>query len=99
MPLSDLSRIVLVLAITLYIPVKAAISIVRLDAATSNLLLSIRSVDSIASADAKATNTPPMVMMLFIASFAKYDKPSSVANTTPRTPIAAMPCHIFSAGK
>ena len=98
-PLNDLGRMVLVLAIFAYIAVNTPISKDKLLAADSNLLLSIRPDDNIASAAAIAAKTPPIAIMLFVASAANFDKPSRRANTAPITPTAPTARHILSSGK
>ena len=69
-PPSDLGRMVLVLAIFAYIAVNTPISRDKLLAADSNLLLSIKSDDNIASAAAIAAKTPPIAIILFVAFLA-----------------------------
>ena len=98
-PPSEAVRILLVLAITVYIMANVPISTDRAREALFNLVLSIRSDDNIASAAAIAAKTPPIAIMLFLASLAKYDRPSSAANRTPIAPTAFTPCHILSSGK
>ena len=70
MPLNDLGRMVLVLAIFAYIAVNTPISRDKLLAADSSLLLSIRPDDNIASAAAIAAKTPPIAIILFVAFLA-----------------------------
>ena len=86
-------------AITPYRTVNESIKVLRPSAAAISLLVSIRSDDSIASDVAITAKTPPIAIMLFLASLAKYDRPSNAANRIPIARTAFIPCCILSSGK
>ena len=87
------------LAMTPYRTVNETIKSIRPEDAAISLLKSIRSDDNIASDAAIATKTPPVAIMLFLASTASFDKPSISANTTPIIDTAPTARHILSSGK
>ena len=87
------------LAMTPYRSVNESINATSPSVAVVSLSESIRSDDSIASDVAITAKTPPIAIMLFLASTASFDKPSRRANTAPIAPIAPTARHILSSGK
>ena len=98
-PVKARMRIACDLAITPYRTVNETIKSISPEDAAISFLKSIRSDDNIVSATAIAVKTPPIAIMLFLASTASFDKPSRRANTAPIAPIAPTARHILSSGK
>ena len=87
------------LAMTPYRSVNESINATSPSVAAVSLSASTRSDDSIASDVAITAKTPPIAIMLFLASAANFDSPSRAANQKLKTDIAPIALRILSSGK